>query len=209
MTAYRALQATLVPAIRAVWRLQVRGGQHVPGEGPAVVVANHESQTDPLFLGAAFTRQLRFVAKDELWSVPILGWTLERLGAIPIGRGRGDHDAMAAARARLAAGELVALFPQGTTIPRPDRAWLRGAARLALATGAPIVPVALVHTERVLRPVRPRVGFPSVVVLVGEPIAVAPGAPTIRAARELTAQARAAVEDLRASFDPPAHVPFG
>ncbi|HJU47469.1 MAG TPA: hypothetical protein VJ689_05005, partial [Gaiellaceae bacterium] len=66
--------------------------------------------------------------------------------------------------------------------------------------------VALVHTEKVLRPVRPRVGLPSVIVLVGEPIGVAPGAATIRAARELTAAARAAVEDLRATFDPPAHV---
>jgi 1-acyl-sn-glycerol-3-phosphate acyltransferase len=206
VTPYEALQATLVPAITYVWRLQVRGAEHVPAAGPGIVVANHESMTDPFFLGSAVPRQLHFLAKEELWRHAPVGAVLDALGAIRVGRGRGDHGALAAAEEHLAAGELVVLFPQGTTIPRGERPWLRGAARLALRTGAPILPVALVHTEKVLRPVRPRVGLPSVIVLVGEPIGVAPGAATIRAARELTAAARAAVEDLRATFDPPAHV---
>jgi 1-acyl-sn-glycerol-3-phosphate acyltransferase len=209
MDLYQGLQATLAPAIRAVWRMQVRGREHVPAGGPGIVVANHESQTDPFFLGAAFERQLHFVAKEELWAVPGVGRLLERAGGIPIGRGRGDREAMGAAEARLAAGDLLAMFPQGTTIPHPERTWLRGAARLALLTGAPLVPVALVHTEKVLRPVRPKIGFPSVVVLIGEPIRVAPGPATIRAARELTADVRAAVDDLRAPFPPPAHVSAG
>jgi 1-acyl-sn-glycerol-3-phosphate acyltransferase len=208
VTLYEALQATLVPPIRHVWRVQVRGHEHVPDTGPGIVVANHESQTDPFFLGAAFERQLHFVAKEELWALPAVGWILAQLGGIPVGRGRGDREAMGAAEERLRTGELVAMFPQGTTIPRPDRVWLRGAARLALATGAPLIPVALVHTERVLRPVRPKVGLPSVVVLIGEPISVAPGPATISAARRLTADVRAAVEDLRAPFGPPAHVPL-
>lgn len=206
MTLYEALQVTLAPAIRAVWRVQARGHEHVPAMGPGIVVANHESQTDPFFLGAAFERPLHFVAKEELWSIPGVGWALDRAGAIPIGRGRGDREAMGAAEERLVAGELLAMFPQGTTIPRPDRTWLRGAARLALQTGAPLVPVALVHTEKVLRPVRPKIGFPSVVVVIGEPIWVEPGAATIRAARELTAEVRARVEDLQAPFGAPAHV---
>jgi 1-acyl-sn-glycerol-3-phosphate acyltransferase len=206
VTLYELLQVTLAPAIRAVWRVQVRGREHVPESGPGIVVANHESQTDPFFLGAAFTRPLHFVAKEELWTFGPFGWGLDRAGAIPIGRGRGDYSAMEAAEARVAAGDLLAMFPQGTTIPRPKRTWLRGAARLALTTGAPLIPVALVHTEKVFRPVRPKVGFPSVLVLVGEPIQVERGAGTIRAARELTARVRAAVDDLRAPFDPPAHV---
>ncbi len=200
------LQATLAPAIRAGWRVRVRGHEHVPASGPGIVVANHESQTDPFFLGAAFERQLHFVAKEELWSIPAVGWTLERAGGIPIGRGRGDREAMSAAEERLVAGDLLAMFPQGTTIPRPGRTWLRGAARLALQTGALLLPVALVNTEKVFRPVRPKVGFPSVIVLIGEPLDVLPAPATIRAARELTAEVRAAVEDLRAPFDPPAHV---
>jgi len=206
---YQALQVTLSPAIRAIWRVRVRGHEHVPASGPGIVVANHESQTDPFFLGAAFERQLHFVAKEELWSVPAVGRLLERGGMIPIGRGRGDREAMGAAEARLDADDLLAMFPQGTTIPHPERTWLRGAARLALQTGAPLIPVALVHTEKVLRPVRPKVGLPSVVVLIGEPLRVSPSAVTIRAARELTAEVRGAVDDLRAPFGPPAHVTAG
>jgi 1-acyl-sn-glycerol-3-phosphate acyltransferase len=169
MTLYELLQATLAPAIRAVWRVEVRGHEHVPETGPGIVVANHESQADPFFLGAAFHRPLHFVAKEELWGSRALAWGLDRAGGIPIGRGRGDREAMRAAEELLGAGGLLAMFPQGTTLPQPDRPWLRGAARLALQTGAPLLPVALVHTERVLRPVRPRLGLPAVVVLIGAP----------------------------------------
>ena len=206
MTLYEGLQVTLAPMLRAVWRMEVRGREHVPSGGAGIVVANHESQTDPFFLGAAVERPLHFVAKEELWAIPAVGWVLDRAGGIPIGRGRGDREAMGAAAARLAGGDLLAMFPQGTTIPRPGRAWLRGAARLALETGVPLVPVALVNTEKVLRPVKPQIGFPSVIVLIGKPIQVEVGAATIRVARELTDEVRAAVEDLRAPFAPPAHV---
>ena len=97
------------------------------------------------------------------------------------------------------------LFPQGTTIPHGERPWLRGAARLARATGAPILPVAIVDSEKALRPVRLKVGFASVKVLVGEPIAVERGPSTIAEAKALTARARDAVDALRAPYPPPAH----
>jgi 1-acyl-sn-glycerol-3-phosphate acyltransferase len=86
-----------------------------------------------------------------------------------------------------------------------ERPWLRGAARLALSVGAPILPVCLVGSERALRPVRVRVGFPSVKVLVGEPIGVEAGPVTIAAAKALTERVRSAVEELRAPYGPPAH----
>jgi 1-acyl-sn-glycerol-3-phosphate acyltransferase len=83
---------------------------------------------------------------------------------------------------------------------------LRGAARLALATGAPLLPVAIVNSERAIRPHRVRVGFPRILVLVGEPIAVAPGKATVAAARELTHRLEGAVEALRAPYGEAAHV---
>jgi 1-acyl-sn-glycerol-3-phosphate acyltransferase len=101
---------------------------------------------------------------------------------------------------------VIVLFPQGTTIPRGERPWLRGAARLALATGAPILPVAIVDSEKALRPAKLKIGFPRVKVIVGEPIAVTPGRATIAVARELTDQVRLAIDDLRSPYPPPAHV---
>ncbi len=201
---YRLARATVGALARLIWRLRVTGAERMPA-GPVIVVANHESLLDPIFLGAAFRRPLRFVTKEELYVRPV-GWLLESLGGIRIERGRGDLAALARAEQALRAGQVVMLFPQGTTVARGERPWLRGAARLALATGAPILPVAIVDSEKALRPVRIRVGLPSVKVLVGEPIAVEPGPSTIAEAKALTSQVRDAVEALRAPYPPPAHV---
>jgi len=201
---YRLAQLTVARLARLVWRLRVTGAERMPA-GAVIVVANHESMLDPFFLAAAFRRPLRFVTKGELFVGP-LGWLLERLGGIRIVRGRGDLAALAQAEQALRAGHAVMLFPQGTTIPHGERPWLRGAARLARATGAPILPIAIVDSEKALRPVRVKVGFPSVRVLVGEPIAVERAPSTIAEAKALTARARDAVDALRAPSPPPAHV---
>ena len=150
--------------------------------GPAVLIANHESVLDPLVLGCAIERDLRFLAKAELWRYRPVGWAMDALRGIRVDRGRGDRDALAEARRALEAGEAVAIFPQGAV--RAGGPWHRGAAKLALATGAPIVPVRLVGTARALS--RGRVGFPRLVVIVGEPIRVDPGPVTIAAAKRLT-----------------------
>lgn len=201
---YRLVQLTIGPLVRLLWRLRVSGDERMP-QGPVILVANHESILDPFFVGAAFRRPLRFVTKRELYVGP-LGWLLDRLGGIRIERGRGDLAALARAEEALRRGDVVVLFPQGTTIPRGERPWLRGAARLALATGAPILPVAIVDSEKALRPVKVKVGFPRVKVLVGDPIVVTPGQATIAVARELTERIRLAVDELRAPYPPPAHV---
>jgi 1-acyl-sn-glycerol-3-phosphate acyltransferase len=201
---YRLLQRTVAPAIRVVWRLQVHGRERVPG-GALVVAANHESLLDPFFLGAAFERPLRFVAKEELWRFRPVGWVLSACGAISVSRGRGDRGAIAAGVRALASGDAIAIFPQGTALPFRHRPWLRGAARLALATGAPILPVALVNTEKALRPGKPKVGFPRVRVLIGEPIAVERADATIAASKDLMTLVEKAIGDLCRPYGPPAH----
>lgn len=170
----------------------MRGVERVPGEGPLVVAANHASMLDPFVLGAAVPRPLRFLAKEELWRYPGLRAILDRLGGIPVGRGRGDLAAMRRAEQALEAGEALALFPAGGV--RRDAPWLRGAARLALTTGAPLLPVALLGTADALS--RRRVGLPRLAALVGDPIEVDRTVPTIASARELTLRLRAAVGSL-------------
>ena len=111
------------------------------------------------------------------------------LGGIPIRRDRRDLLSVAQAVELLEAGESVALFPQGTV---QGGAWTRGAARLALATGTPLVPVRIIGTRRALS--RGRIRFSRVRIVVGEPIAVERATPTVAAARALTAELQARVD---------------
>ena len=194
MSAYRLVRAVVGPGLRVFFGTRAEGAP-LPS-GPIVVVSNHDSLADPFFLGTALARSLRFVAKEELWASRPLGWMMDALGAIPVRRGRGDRDAMVAAAAALRMGEAVALFPQGTVLGTDDRAWHRGAARLALATGAPIVPVRIVGADRALRPGTRLPRRARVRVVVGAPIRVEPAQPTIAAARDLTARVRAAIAAL-------------
>lgn len=194
------------PGLRLLYRAEVAGRERIPREGPCIVVANHESMVDPFVLGFATPRVIRYMAKAELWRTPLGRLVMEGFATFPVERGRGDASALERARALLAGGEVVGIFPQGTCRPLRRRPFHRTAAKLALETGVPVVPAALVGTEQILRPHRPRVGLPRVRVLVGRPVAVAPQRPTLAAAKELTAQLEEAVEELRRPYGEPAHV---
>jgi 1-acyl-sn-glycerol-3-phosphate acyltransferase len=109
------------------------------------------------------SRELRFLAKAELWRSRLLAWMLDGLGAIRIKRGHGDQFALVRMRQALDAGQAVAIFPQCAVCG--DRVWHRGAARMALVTGAPLVPIRLVGTEQALS--RGKIGFPRLRIIFG------------------------------------------
>ena len=180
------------PVVRVVYRLEVRGQEHVPPVGPLVIAANHDSVLDPFVLAAAISRPTRYLGKAELWCVPLLRLWLDNVEAIPVERGRSDAGAIESAVAALEAGEVVGIFPEGGVAR--EGPWLRGAARMALATGAPLLPVRLLETRKALG--RGQVGFPRLAALIGEPIAVERTSPTAELARELTDRLQAAVEAL-------------
>lgn len=202
MTLYGAVRAVVRPVLRLAWRLRVENGGRLPKRGPVIVVANHDSLADPFVLGAALARPLRFFSKQELWSNRLVGRAMDALGGIPVARARGDVGAVADAARALAAGDVVAFFPQGTTLGPADRPWQRGAARLALTTGAPLLPVAIVGAADGLRPGTWLPRLARVRVVVGEPIRVEPGQPTIPATRDLTTRLREAVEELARPVHP-------
>ena len=122
--------------VRAMYRLEVVGADRLPVTGSVVIAPSHDSVLDGIILGAAISRELRFLAKAELWRSRLLAWMLDGLGAIRITRGHGDQLALARMRQALEAGQTVAIFPQGAV--RSERVWHRGAARMALVTGAPL-----------------------------------------------------------------------
>ena len=163
---------------RLLYRIEIAGT--VP-PGPVIVAANHESLLDPPLLTLTARQPLHFLAKVELWRYRPGAWLMDALGGIPIRRDRRDLLSVARAEELLLAGESVAIFPQGTV---QGGAWTRGAARLALATGAPLVPVRIVGTRRALS--KGRIAFPRIRLIVGEPIPVERAKPTVAEARRLT-----------------------
>src|SRR4051794_28429671 len=156
---YWLVRGVLQPFFPVYFRMLRIGREHVPQEGPGILAANHRSFLDPFVIATLARRPIYFVAKKELFHNRFVGWFLNSLGAFPIDRGTGDDDAMATARAILERGDGVLIFPEGTrTRPGSLGSPKRGVGRLALETGAPVIPVAVIGTEDVRRGwrIRPR-----------------------------------------------------
>ena len=164
---YRIIGTLSIPVVKGLYRLRVRGLENVP-EGGFVLAANHTSNFDPWPLGIPFLpdRQLRFMAKAELFN-PVLAPFLRAGGAFKVRRGEGDIEAMRTAVELVREGEIVVMFPEGTRqtkglVKRHTARPHTGAARIALTANAPLVPVAIGGTDRLLRlgPLRVAYGPP-------------------------------------------------
>jgi 1-acyl-sn-glycerol-3-phosphate acyltransferase len=199
------LRAGYRPFMRTIFRIEIGGAERIPAAGPCILAANHESIVDPYVLGVVTARPIHFMAKNELWRSRLTRLLMEGFGAFPVERGTGDNAAMGRAGQLLARGEVLGIFPQGTCLPQRRRPYLRGAARLALATGSPLVPVCMVGTERLLRPHKMKVGLPKLRILVGRPLEVARQRPTLVAARRLMQHVEEVIAELRLPYGEPQH----
>jgi putative phosphoserine phosphatase/1-acylglycerol-3-phosphate O-acyltransferase len=181
----RAIQLLARPQLFPWVRFDVDGVDHIP-DGPVILVGNHRSYFDPLAIGYAMAqagRPVRFLGKKEVFDAPVVGQVVTALGGIRVERGSGSDEPLKAAAEALAAGEAVAIMPQGT-IPRgraffdPELKGRWGAAKLAALSGAPVVPIGLWGTEKVWprnarTPDVLAVGHPPTVrIRVGPPVAL-------------------------------------
>ena len=168
---YYLLRCLLLPAFLIWFRLQRTGREYARFDGGMIVASNHRSFLDPFVIGMLlpWRRRMQFVAKVELFESRGQGWLLSRLGAFPIRRGQSDETAMTTASLILERGGTVVIFPEGTRIRTGSLARpRRGVGRLALETGAGVLPVAVHGSDQVRRGwrIRPR----KVSLRAGKPI---------------------------------------
>lgn len=177
----RIVRMILVPLLRIGFGMRVTGRENVPKTGAVIIAPNHKSFWDAFFIAAVLRRPVRFMGKAELFTGR-RGRLFLALGAFPVRRGSSDTEAIDTARTVLEQGGVLALFPEGTRVRDPELLGepRRGATRLALETGAPLIPTAMTGTER-RKWHLPR----SVQISFGEPISVADRQPTPEAAAEL------------------------
>lgn len=141
---YKKLQSLGRAVALGLCRWDVSGLEHIPGDGPAIIAANHVSYLDPPLLGAVTPRPIRFVAKRELFSLPLLGRFLRAIGTFPVERSQPDYRAVRQSLRVLHRGELLGIFPEGTRNKKGGlKPFLEGVGWLAIKTRAPVVPVVI------------------------------------------------------------------
>ena len=168
MWLYHLLKIMFIAIYRVIFRTNVSGTENVPLEGPVILAANNMSYWDPPLVGSFSPRTVNYMAKVELFQVPLLKYVMTTTRCIPVRRGTGDSDAVKAAVKGLKNDACITLFPEGTCSrtgkllpPQP------GVALIAALTKAPVVPIAILGTNRILA----NGGiFPKLRIRYGEPI---------------------------------------
>ena len=168
---YRFMKMIVAPLLKIFFRPWVEGMENIPAEGPAILASNHLSFSDSFFLPALMRRRVTFIAKSEYFTGTGVKGKLtaaffKGVGQLPVDRSGGRGAGEAAIRSGIEVierGELFGVYPEGTRSPdgKLYRGKVGGLARIALATGAPVIPVAMIDTEKLQPPgqVKPNFGI--------------------------------------------------
>lgn len=156
---------------RVLFRLKgwnVEGAENLPQQGPVILAVNHVSMWDPILVGCGLERQVCYMAKEELFSVPLLGAAIKKLGAFPVKRSQSDTGAIRQALTILKEGRVLGLFPEGTRSKTGQmQKGLPGMVLLMEKAKAPIVPIRVYGTKHLLRQGRGKIRL-----IVGSPLSL-------------------------------------
>ncbi|GIO65259.1 lysophospholipid acyltransferase family protein [Paenibacillus sp. JTLBN-2024] len=156
---YEFCRGLLRGIFAVAYRLEATGEENIPKEGGVLLCSNHISVLDPITVGIRIKRKIKFMAKAELFKVPVLGPVITRLGAFPVKREGVSKESIKTSLTILRNGEMMGIFPEGTRHSDSGAA-KKGAATFALRSGAAVVPVAIVGDYKLFRKMRVIYGAP-------------------------------------------------
>jgi 1-acyl-sn-glycerol-3-phosphate acyltransferase len=166
---YPLVRAIVTPICLLLYRTRAIGVKNVPKQGPVLLAPNHFSQMDHFFVGLYLRRQVRFMAKSQLFGPPVLTYIYTHGGVFPVRRGHKDEEAFKTVFTLLDQGEMVLIYAEGGRSRTGELGQVKpGIGRIALESGVPVVPVAIHGSESVRRWKRFR--FPRITVQFGEPL---------------------------------------
>jgi 1-acyl-sn-glycerol-3-phosphate acyltransferases len=146
---YAFFRVLLWGIYKLLFRLEARGEEHIPEHGPVILASNHISNFDPPTVGIYVRRKVHFMAKEELFRIPVFGALIKSFGAFPVKRGGVSKDAIKSAIELLKAGNVMGIFPEGTR--GSEGSAKKGAAMIALRSEAAVVPVAIIGSYKPFR----------------------------------------------------------
>ena len=189
---YKIIRALLNFIFFGLFGLHVEGRENVPSTGAVIVAPNHKSDWDPPLISVAFnTRIIHYMAKEELFKNPIFGWLIRQFGTFPVKRGTVDRTAIRQAIREIKAGNPLGIFPEGTRIKKDGLGRFHsGMASLALMTGTPIIPVAVVGSRFLPHRKGP------LAVLIGKPVPVRKQRPDDELVAEINDEIKGRIQKL-------------
>jgi 1-acyl-sn-glycerol-3-phosphate acyltransferase len=155
----KAIVAFVIWAVTKLFKIEVKNADKIPSDGACMVCLNHISLFDPIVILSCIRRPIRFISKQELMKIPVIGSALKYMNVIPIKRGSGDMGALKASFKTLNDGEVLGIFPTGTREKKNPNAPVKpGVVLIALKTGVPVIPVHIDASYRLFSKVTVNVG---------------------------------------------------
>lgn len=160
---YQIIKVIIQVLARILFRVEINGLKNIPSEGPCILCFNHRSLLDPPVVGVFIPRQLTFMAKEELFHIPVLGFLIKALGAFPVRRGTGDITAIKTSLNILKEGKVLAIYPEGSRSKTGKLNYAKpGVALIATKAMVPIIPVGVTGEYKLFHKLHINIGSPMI-----------------------------------------------